>query len=103
MDGFTRTLGRSNELAVEITEGPRDRDVGDAVGAWIYVETTGDRNGAYEIEGVSRDGPGRAIIDVGDQTTIRGFVDAEGPEEGYRYIPHEGAEFTIPLGNQWSV
>ena len=97
---FTRELAHENELVVEFDGDVAEPEIEACVGEWIYVETDHDRNGAYEIQGAEIEG-GQVVLDVGDRTTVRGYVDPEEPEQGFEYIPEEGARFTIPRTYAW--
>ena len=100
---FTRDLVHENELVVAFDDPVDGSTLESLVGEWLYVETDHERNGAYEIQDVRFDSaaPDRVVLDVGDRTTVRGYVDPESPERGYRYIPAEGATFSIPLTTTW--
>lgn len=103
LERFTRDLSMENELGVKIT-GSGNLDIGDALGEWIYIQDTAEkRNGVYEIKGVEIDRANRAILDVGERTTVKEFKDASNPDEGYVFIPREGSPFYIPLNSTWSA
>jgi hypothetical protein len=74
-----------------------------AVGEWIYVQTENRRNGAYEINAVTINKDNRATLHLGEQTTVREFVDPKNPDKGYNYLISEGAPFYIPLSKSWDA
>ena len=97
---FTRELIDENEVVARFEDADGiDLDALD--GAWLYTETDNARNGAYEICGTRRIGDGLVSFDVGDRTTVRGFVDPENPDEGYEYAIAEGAPVSIPTSATW--
>ena len=97
---FTRELAHENELVVEFDGEASEETIEGCVGEWIYVESDHERNGAYEIQGIDVEGE-KAVVDVGDRTTVRGYVDPEEPEQGFEYIPEKGARFAIPQTHAW--
>ncbi|WP_207592796.1 hypothetical protein [Halomontanus rarus] len=120
VEDFTRELSMENELEVKLTGTPRDADIEEMVGGWIYVEPADPdpipegvqvderydnesrdrRNGAFPIEGVERGRGNRVTIDVGEHTPVRRYYTND-PEDGYSYSIEEGAEFTVPRGETW--
>lgn len=93
---FTRDLTHENELVVEL-DTATDLDL---EGRWVYVETDGERNGAYRIEGVSGTGRLRRFH-LGQQTLVRRLADPSDPDGGYVYNVDSGANVVIPLGETW--
>lgn len=101
---FTRELGRDNELGVRITAGPREAcPLADLEGEWVYVDTDGPRNGAYEIRSVTVEDETHATLSVGQKTTVQEFADPETPEAGFVYTVSEGDRFEIPVGVTWTA
>jgi hypothetical protein len=70
-------------------------------GGYVYVENDGVRNAVYRIEGVRLTGGTTAVLDIGDVTTIRGYVDPDDFGKGFRYDVAAGARVSIPLTRQW--
>jgi hypothetical protein len=117
VENFTKELSTENELDVKISNNPRDVDLEDMVGNYIYVEPApydpipegvevdrrysnkarDRRNGTMRIEGVEINNGNRATIDIGEYTLIRRFSTND-PADGYSYSIEEKAEFVIPLG-----
>jgi hypothetical protein len=66
-------------------------------GRWVYIETDGERNGAYRLgEIVER--RGRTVtLDLGETTLVRGFADDADFSRGYVYNIAPGARLRIPL------
>lgn len=96
---FARGLTRENEIVARVDGDPA---VTDAIGDWMYVDTDGKRNGAYEIRGVRADGD-VWTFELGDQTLVREYVEPEKPESGYVHNIEIGAPFTIPRSATWSA
>lgn len=98
---FTRELSRDSEIEIEIDAGPHGtHPLSDLPGAWIYADTGGPHNGAYEIQGVTTNSDSRATLAV-EKTTVREFTDAERPEDGFEYLVSEGDRFSIPITSEW--
>lgn len=92
---FTKELALQNELTVQMNL--HGLDASSLVGEWIYVETDGERNGAYEIRSVTAIGTDEYLLNVGDQTFIRHYADASDFSKGYIYNLQVGARISIPL------
>ena len=92
---FTREMSTENFMTVELPDAPDHVDA--LPGRWIYVETDGWRNGAYEIRDAELDSGNRIRLDLGDRTLIRRYRDEEDFSEGYVYNISSGAEATLPL------
>lgn len=105
---FTRDLTTDNDLQVRVTAG--NRRLSDAVGSWIYAEGVdneppehGKRNGAFRIHDIEDGKANTATLDVGEQTTVKDFIDPENPDAGYEYALLEDGDFSIPLSSSWSA
>jgi hypothetical protein len=98
---FTRELHHENELIVELTNKPNGEPEEELVGEWIFIETDTERNGAYEIHGVSAD-QGRLILDIGKQTPVKSYTESKDLDFGYEYIIESGSSCRIPLSRSWS-
>jgi hypothetical protein len=96
---FTREISHENELIVEFTDGPIE-EPSSIDGEWIFVETDNERNGAYEIKGISADGD-RTVLDIGQKTTVRGLADSDEPDSEYKYIIDSGNSCRIPISHDW--
>lgn len=117
VEDFTKELSLDNELEVTLANNPRDFDLEDMVGNYVYVEPAPPdpvpegveedrrysneardrRNGTMRIEGVETHNGNRATIDIGEYTLIRRFFTND-PADGYSYSIEEGAKFVIPSG-----
>ena len=119
---FTREMTLENELEVQLMRGRQeiDRHAG-----FVYVDNDdsnpwrddpdpkdpigargqrGRGNGAYPIETISSERANRYIINVGQKTFTRDFVDADQLEEGgYHYVIDEDDDVRIPLSSSWSA
>src|SRR5690606_30996194 len=67
------------------------------VGRYIYVNNDGERNAVYEIMGIKDMGNGQYLLDIGEKTLIRRYVDVNNFAQGYVYDVAEGSAFRIPL------
>jgi hypothetical protein len=54
-------------------------------------------NTVFEIKGIEALSPGKARIDFGDTSIVRGWKDPNDFTKGYNYLVAEGNLFTIPL------
>ncbi|MGH3487346.1 MAG: hypothetical protein ACRDP8_05445 [Actinopolymorphaceae bacterium] len=98
---FTSDLSSQNQLTIELSEeGPRP-DV--LIGAYVYVDNDGQRNAVYPIRDATAIGDTNTtlVLDIGDLTTVRGFVDPDDFEQGYRHDIVRGAAIRIPLTREW--
>jgi oligo-alginate lyase len=98
---FTRDLRVDNRLTV--APEVHVPDPTKLVGAYVYVTNDGARNAVYPIRDARRDAAGQLVLEIGDVTTIRGYVDKEDFTKGYRYDVAVGAAVRIPLTRQWSA
>lgn len=97
---FTRELSHTNVLAMAV--GPETIDPDAVVGDYVYVTNDGERNAVYRIEAARLSGED-LILELGNQTFIRGYVDPTDPDAGYHYDIAIGAAARIPLTRQWSA
>jgi hypothetical protein len=100
LDDYTRDLVADNTLLV--TPDDAVPDPGSLVGEYVYVENDGERNAAYRIVGAGADQRGRLTIDIGNATTVRGYVDDTDFSQGFRYDVATGARVRIPLTREWT-
>lgn len=98
--GFTKEMSRSNEITVQLDS---QAAVPDLTGRYIYVENDGVRNAVYEIKGVKSQNGNTVVLDIGDITTIRKWVDPNDFSKGYIYDLAEGASFSIPLSSSCTI
>jgi hypothetical protein len=92
---FTRTPSIRNEITVDLNL--QGLGAEDLAGKTIYVDNDGERNAVYRIEGAADLGGGRYLLDIGESTLIRSFVDKFDFSKGYVYDIAPGASFRIPL------
>lgn len=96
---FTKDFSKSNQITVTFdknTSIPKN-----LIGRFIYVVNDGTRNAAYEIKQIKSIKGNSAIIDIGDITTVRGYIDDNDFSKGYKYDLTKGARFSIPLSTEW--
>ncbi|HLT61401.1 MAG TPA: heparinase II/III family protein, partial [Microlunatus sp.] len=96
---FTRELSTENAITVEVAggrHGPRF-DPKTLIGSYLHVQTDGARNAGYRITGARKLDVDRFVLEIGDQTPIRGLLDPDDANGGYRYDLAPGAPFTLPL------
>lgn len=97
---FTRELSADNQLVLAVRGSAID--AAGLAGASVYVANDGVRNAAYQIAGAAFDRRQRRLtLDLADQTTIRGYVDANDFSKGYVYDVAVGAAARIPLTTEW--
>jgi len=92
--GFTKEFSRENTIIVTLEQ--TDAALSDITGRCIYIANDGEQNGVYEIKAAKALEDGTVVLDIGDTTLIRSFVDAEKPEKGYVYNIAVGQTFRIP-------
>ncbi|UTF52488.1 heparinase II/III family protein [Natronosalvus rutilus] len=100
VEDLTREPSRTNEIQVRLTSEHRPDAADDLVGEWLYVET-GTGVEAYRIEGATSDQANQLSLDIGDATTVEGYVDQSNPDAGYEYTIETGAPLRIPLSHTW--
>lgn len=103
---FTEELEARSELVIRLDE-PIARDIDDLPllhGTHIHIDTDGERNAVYRIQGIEqeRDGAPVYIVDIAHQTPIRALRDAEDLEAGYIYDIRRGARLVIPVAHEIS-
>ncbi|MFC6734140.1 heparinase II/III family protein [Haladaptatus sp. DYSN1] len=98
---FTKSLGLENELVVKVSKQPSEYDLESLAEKWVYVDAETNRNGAYEVLGVTDISGNRVTLDIGEKTTVREFVDPQDPSAGYEYIVATGAAVTCPTSLTW--
>lgn len=99
--GFTKDMNTANEIMVLLDDENIDANI--LVGQYIYVENDGIRNGAYRIKGIKAQDGRNVILNIGDITLIRGWIEANNFSKGYVYDITEGTQFTIPLSTERTV
>jgi len=97
---LTTDLAAQNTLVVSTHD--HSFDLHALAGHTVYVDTDGIRNAAYLITAASYDRRHRLVLDIADQTTVRGYVDESDFSKGFIYDISVGARATIPLTTEWS-
>lgn len=92
---FTKELSLENEITIQLDQAYAD--IENVVGSYVYVETDGERNGAYRIQSVKAKKNNKVALDIGDVTLIRNYNNASDVTQGFRYDIAEGAAFVLPL------
>ncbi|WP_010276742.1 heparinase II/III domain-containing protein [Paenibacillus senegalensis] len=92
---FTRDLSMENVIEAELElNGVNPQEL---VGRMIYIENDGVRNAVYPIQGLEPISGSLYRIDIGNQTTVRRYLNANDFSQGYVYDLEEGASLRIPL------
>ena len=100
ISNFTQDFTKSNQITVTFAKDsaiPKD-----LTGRFIYIDNDGTRSTAYEIKGIKNITGNVVTLDVGNTTTIQGYVDDHDFRKGYQYTMKVGAKFSIPLSTEWS-
>lgn len=97
---FTTELSDSNQLGVRLDTA--DNTGIDFTGTYVYVENDGARNASYAVKSATVDGRD-TVLDIGDSTLIRQYVDPDNFDLGFRYDVEPGARVRIPLTHEWSA
>ena len=92
---FTRDFAMKNYITYTPDEG-EEVDVEALAGKYVYVANDGIDNGAYKIFGAEKSGDD-IVLDLGDVTLIRSYVDADNMDRGYNYNIAVGQKLRIPL------
>jgi len=95
---FTKEMSANNEITVSLDETHKANSL---IGEYVYIENDGIRNAVYEIKGIRESGE-QLILEVGDVTLIRSWVDDFDFTKGYIYDIEEGARLRIPLTSEWN-
>lgn len=95
---YTKTLSLENSITVKLSQPIADAER--LVGSYIYVETDGERNGAYRIKGIASQDGDTVTLDIGDITLIRSYINPSEMSRGFTYNIAEGTGFVIPLATE---
>lgn len=98
--GFTRSLSAANTIEVQLNAAVAPDLL---AGRTIYVAHDGVRNAAYDIRSATSLGGGRYVLDIGDATLIRNYVNSNDFSKGFIYDISEGASFRIPLSAEMNL
>lgn len=105
LNDFTAELSHDNILTVTLDNlsDLRDGYAEMLTGSEIYVDNDGERNAVYRIEGVRPRVGNQVVLEIGDASLVRGYVDPNDFSKGYRYDVARGARVRIPLTREWSA
>ncbi|WP_158560463.1 heparinase II/III domain-containing protein [Paenibacillus contaminans] len=100
--GFTKDMSAENQITVRLN-GVTNADT--LAGKYVYIQNDGIRNAAYEIKDVKVDAgtDNGFVLNIGDITLIRSWVDEFDFSRGYVYDVHEGDSLSIPLCYEWGT
>ena len=90
---FTDKLSSENEIVVRF-DGAVDTEL--LSGKYIYIDNSGDTNGAYKIVSAKQSG-NNVILNIGDVSVIRRYKDNANLEAGFVYNIAKDDAFRIPL------
>ncbi len=93
---FTKDLVDKNEITVTLEKELTAEEIAALAGEYVYIDSDGKDNAVYKIESASGSET-TVTLDVGDVTTVRGFISASNPDGGYVYNIAEGSKLYIPL------
>lgn len=97
---FTRELSSTNTLTVRLDTS--DNTGVDLERTYAYVENDGVRNACYAVRAATVAGRD-TVLDIGDSTPIRQYVDPNDFDLGFDYDVERGARVRLPLTHEWSV
>ncbi|WP_216843438.1 heparinase II/III domain-containing protein [Phytoactinopolyspora alkaliphila] len=102
---FTAELSDTNHLTVKLENlAELHGNYAKALtGADIYVENDGERNAVYRVESVGPRTGNELVLEIGDATLIRTYLDPDDVDRGYRYDVAKGARVRIPLTREWTA
>lgn len=90
---FTNNLSSENKIEVRF-DGAVDTDL--LAGKYIYIDNSGDVNGAYRIISAKQNGK-TVVLDIGDVSVIRKYKDNANLAAGFVYNIAKDDTFRIPL------
>ncbi|MBM7789469.1 heparinase II/III domain-containing protein [Tenggerimyces flavus] len=96
---FTRELSADNSVTLTLDSALNDPST--LIGHYLYVANDGERNAVYRIAGIGQISGNQCEFKVGNTTTIRGYVNPDDFDLGYRYDVAVGANARIPLTREW--
>jgi hypothetical protein len=96
---FTRDLRMENEITAHFEEAVISPD--HLNGKTIYIDNDRIRNAAYVIRSAKKTGDNRFVLDIGDTTLIREYVDPNDLGQGYLYDVCQGQPFRITMTYEW--
>ncbi len=96
---FTDDNVSENFITVTVNEDVSDEEITALAGRYIYIDNGG--NGAYKIEGASRLDEKSILLDIGDVTLIKAYMDDKNLSRGYIFNIEPEQTFTIPLSAKY--
>jgi uncharacterized protein YjdB len=95
VEDFTKELSVSNGITAQLDlKGTSPDQLKDRT---VYVQNDGERNAVYLIKGVTDLGNSRYLLDIGNITLVRRYLDANNFSKGFVYDIAQGASMRIPL------
>ncbi|MBQ2743972.1 MAG: heparinase II/III family protein, partial [Oscillospiraceae bacterium] len=92
---FTEELTTENYIRFSPDAG-QNIDIGALANKFVYIDNDGVENGVYKIIDAYEDN-GEIVLDIGDVSAIRNYVDAKNISLGYTYNIEKGQELRIPI------
>ncbi len=94
---FQDELSFDNWIEVEFDRELTQEEADELCDRMINIERTENGNSAFMIEGVTMTNATHGIIDIGEITTISGYIDEKNEALGYTYDVAVGKTFGIPM------
>ncbi len=95
---YTEELSLENSIVYTPTVG-ETVDTDAIVGKYVYINNDGAQSGAYKIESAQIDSDGDVVLDIGEVSVIRSYVDSTDTTLGYVYNIKEGQSLRVPLSD----
>ncbi len=99
---FTEELSLENSIVYTTSEG-QTVNTEALSGKYVYVENDGVQSGAYKIESASQNAEGDIVLDIGEVSAVRGYLDPLNSALGYVYNISEGQSLRIPLNSVYDA
>ncbi|MBQ2743710.1 MAG: S-layer homology domain-containing protein, partial [Oscillospiraceae bacterium] len=102
LKAYTEDLSLENSIVYTPSEGQTvDTEV--LSGKYVYIENDGVQSGAYKIESASENAEGDIVLDIGEVSVVRGYLDPLNSALGYEYNISEGQSLRIPLNSVYDA
>ncbi|MBQ7119791.1 MAG: S-layer homology domain-containing protein [Oscillospiraceae bacterium] len=95
---FTTEFAKENYILWKPAAG-QTADAEAIIGKHVYVENDGVQNAVYKIKNAYENDNGDVVLDIGDVSLIRSFVNTSKMELGYVYDVGIGQKLRIPLSD----
>ena len=99
VSAITEELSKQNFISF-VPDAGQKVDLSELQGRYVYVDNDGVQNGAYKIESAKEEN-GEIILDIGEVSLIRSYVDAYDTTLGYIYNIACGQALRIPLSSTY--